>query len=179
MSNYENLGLSEYKDVLGAFDFLQKIGFKKNQIGLHGISLGASTVIFAAEKESNIKAIWSESSLAEFNMILQDEISRYGAPHNFGPAVSFAGKVLTGIDPTKLSPVYALSKEQHYFFTHVEKDQRILIKHFNFIKQYVLSNNINADFWLVKDAYHVDGMLKYPEEYGYKMKNFFEKYLDN
>ena len=179
VSNYENLGLSEYKDVLGAFDFLQKIGFKKNQIGLHGISLGASTVIFAAEKEPYIKAIWSESSLAEFNMILQDEISRYGAPHNFGPAVSFAGKVLTGIDPRKLSPVYALSKQQQYFFTHGEKDQRILIKHFNFIKQYVLSNNINADFWLVKDAYHIDGMLKYPEEYGYKMKNFFEKYLDN
>ena len=64
VSNYENLGLSEYNDVLGAFDFLQKIGFKKNQIGLHGISLGASTAIFAAEKEPSIKAIWSESSLA-------------------------------------------------------------------------------------------------------------------
>ena len=76
VSKYENLGLSEYKDVLGAFDFLQEIGFNKNNIGLHGISLGASTVIFAAEKEKNIKAIWSESSLAEFNMILKDEISR-------------------------------------------------------------------------------------------------------
>ena len=179
VSDYENLGLSEYKDVLGAFDFLQKIGFKKNKIGLHGISLGASTVIFAAEKEPNIKAIWSESSLAEFNMILQDEISRYVAPHDFGLAVSFAGKVLTGIDPRKLSPAYALSKQQHYFFTHGDKDQRILIKHFNFIKQYVLSNNINADFWLVKDAYHVDAMLKYPNEYGLKMKSFFEKHLVN
>ena len=33
VSNYENLGLSEYKDVLGAFDFLLSIDFKKNQIG--------------------------------------------------------------------------------------------------------------------------------------------------
>ena len=46
-------------------------------------------------------------------------------------------------------------------------------------KKYVLSNNIDADFWLVKDAYHVDAMLKYPNEYGLKMKNFFEKYLEN
>ena len=126
VSDYENLGLSEYKDVLGAFDFLQKIGFKKNKIGLHGISLGASTVIFAAEKELNIKAIWSESSLAEFNMILQDEISRYGVPHDFGLAVSFAGKVLTGIDPTKLSPVYALSKQQHYFLHTGKKTKEFL-----------------------------------------------------
>ena len=173
------MGLSEYKDVLGAFDFLQKIGFKGNQIGLLGISLGASTVIFAANKEPKIQAIWSESALAEFKMILQDEINRYGIPYHFGPAVSFAGKFLTGIDPIKLSPVYALSKHQHYFFTHGEEDQRILIKHFNFIKQYVLSNKIDADFWLVKDAYHIDAMLKYPDEYGLKMKNFFEKYLDN
>ena len=84
VGKYENLGLSEYKDVLGAFDFLQKIGFKKNQIGLHGISLGAASVIFAAEKESGIRAIWSESSLAEFKMILQDEISRYGLFYDFG-----------------------------------------------------------------------------------------------
>ena len=177
VSNYENLGLSEYKDVLGAFDFLQKIGFGKDQIGLHGISLGAASVIFAAEKEPTIKAIWSESSLAEFKMILQDEISRYGIPHNFGLAVSFAGRILTGMDPTKLSPVYSLTNQQHYFFTHGKKDKRILPRHFYFFKNYASKNNIKAYFWLVKDTYHVDAMLKYPEEYGLRMKEFFKKYL--
>ena len=51
ISSYDNLGATEYQDVLGAFDFLQIKGFKKNKIGLLGISLGASTVIFAAAKE--------------------------------------------------------------------------------------------------------------------------------
>ena len=74
-----------------------------------GISLGASTVILAASYEPEIKAIWSESSLAEFNMILKDEIGRYGFPNIFGPAVSMAGKFLTGIDPTDLNPIYALN----------------------------------------------------------------------
>ena len=32
VSNYENLGLSEYKDVLGAFDFLQKIDCFDNKL---------------------------------------------------------------------------------------------------------------------------------------------------
>jgi len=178
VSDYENLGLSEFRDVLGAFDFLQKIGFEKNQIGLHGISLGASSVIFAAEIEPNIQAIWSESSLAEFEMILKDEINRYGFPHDFGPAVSFAGKILTGIDPTKLSPAYSLTNKQNYYFTHGESDQRVLPSHFNFFKKHVLINSISANFWLVKDAYHVDAMFKYPEEYGLKMKNFFESNLN-
>ena len=30
VSHYENLGLTEYLDILGAFDFLQTRGFKKH-----------------------------------------------------------------------------------------------------------------------------------------------------
>ena len=178
VSSYENLGLSEYEDVLGAYDYLISKGFKKNQIGLLGISLGSTSVIFASEKEQEIKAVWAESSLAEFKMILKDEISRYGFPHDFGLAVSIAGRILTGIDPTKLSPAFSLNKNTNYFFTHGEKDQRILPKHFYFLKNYSIKNNIKANFWLIPDAYHVDGMFINPEEYGIKMKEFFLKHLN-
>lgn len=176
-SDYEHLGLSEYQDVLGAFDFLYNIGFAKNIIGLHGISLGGTSVIFAAQKEKDIQAIWLDSTLAEFKMILRDEIARYGIPHDFGPAVSFAGKILTGIDPTKLSPALALSQSQNYYFTHGDKDLRILPHHFDYIKKYTKNYNINAEFWLAKNSYHVDAMFKYPEEYGLKMRDFFESNL--
>ena len=176
-SDYEHLGLSEYQDVLGAYDFLHNIGFTKNLIGLHGISLGGTSVIFAAQKEKDIQAIWLDSTIAEFKMILKDEIARYGIPHDFGPAVSFAGKILTGIDPTKLSPALALSKTQNYYFTHGDKDLRILPHHFDYIKRYAKNNNINAEFWLAKNAYHVDAMFKYPKEYGLKMRDFFESNL--
>ena len=179
VSNYENLGLSEYKDVLGAYDFLVENGFRESSIGLLGISLGGTSVIFASKEEPNIKAIWLDSTLAEFKMILKDEIARYGFPHDFGPSVSFAGKFLTGIDPTKLSPAFSLTKTQNYFFTHGDKDERVLIHHFDFFKEYISKNNIKAKFWLVKDSYHVDAMFKYPEEYGIKLKNFFEEHLNN
>lgn len=177
VSNYENLGLREYKDVLGAFDFLKKINFSSNQIGLHGISLGASTVIFAAANESEIKAIWADSALAEFKLILKDEISRYRMPNIFGPIVSLFGRILTGINPSDLSPANKLTPTQAYFFTHGENDMRIPKHHFEYFKKYSSKNNINSNFWLVEDAYHVDSMLKYPEIYADKMKNFFEKNL--
>ena len=179
VSNYENLGLSEYKDVLGSIDYLSQIGFKKNKIGLFGISLGGSSVIFAAKNEPLIKAIWIDSTIAEFKMILKDEISRYGLPHDFGPAVSLAGKILTGVDPTKLSPAFSLSQYKNYFFTHGENDRRVLPHHFTFFKDYSKKNNINAVFWLVKNSHHVDAMFEYPEQYGLKMKSFFERSLGN
>ena len=178
VSEYEDLGLRSYKDVLGAINFLKEIGFDSNQIGLHGISLGASTVIFAAAENKNINAIWAESSLAEFNLILKDEIARYGLPSIFGPAVSFAGKTLTGIDPSELNPAKKLSLTQNYFFTHGEKDLRILPHHFTYLKNYSESNNIKSTFWLVPNTYHVDSMFKYTDEYADKMKTFFEKHLN-
>ena len=177
VGNYENLGLTEYLDVLGAFDFLQTIGFESSQIGLAGISLGASTVIFAASKEKKIKAIWSESSLAEFKMILDDEVKRYGFSNIFSFSVSLAGKLLTGIDPADLNPTYAISNHQNYFFTHGENDERIYLHHFLFIKDYAEKNNINAEFWMIPEAGHVDSIFILTEEYGYKMKKFFLKNL--
>ena len=177
VTSFEDLGLKSYNDILGAFDFLKKIGFKDNQIGLHGISLGASTSIFAAYNEPEILAIWADSSLAEFDMILKDEIARYGLSIEFGPAVSFAGKILTGIDPTSLSPALKLSTTQSYFFTHGDSDTRVLTSHFDYFKEYTSKNNINAEFWLVEESDHLDGMLKYTDEYAERMEIFFNSKL--
>ena len=177
VSKYEDLGLESYKDVLGAFDFLKNIGFKSSQIGLHGISLGASTSIFAAYEEPEILAIWSDSPIAEFKMALTDEIARYGLSIEFGPAVSLAGRFLTGIDPTLLSPALKLTKTQSYFFTHGDSDKRVLTRHFDYYKEYTLNNKINAKFWLAKDSNHVDAMLKYTDEYAQKMQLFFNSNL--
>ena len=178
VTSFEDLGLKSYNDILGAFDFLKKIGFKDNQIGLHGISLGASTSIFAAYNEPEILATWADSSLAEFDMILKDEIARYGLSIEFGPAVSLAGKILTGIDPTLLSPALKLSENQSYFFTHGDSDTRVLTRHFYYFKEYTSQKNINANYWLIKESDHLDGMLKYPDEYAMKMELFFNSNLE-
>ena len=178
VTSFDDLGLKSYNDILGAFDFLKNIGFKSNQIGLHGISLGASTSIFAAYNEPEILAIWADSSLADFDMILKDEIARYGLSIEFGPAVSLAGKILTGIDPTSLSPAIKLSENQSYFFTHGDSDTRVLTRHFYYFKEYTSQKNINANYWLIKESDHLDGMLKYPDEYAMRMELFFNSNLE-
>ena len=80
-------------------------------------------------------------------------------------------------NPNNLSPAKYLTNNQSYFFTHGFKDKRILFHHFEYFQSYVSEKNINADFWMIPDAYHVDAMFKYPDEYGYKMKKFFEENL--
>tara|TARA_A100001011_G_scaffold180642_2_gene189520 strand:- start:2163 stop:3149 length:987 start_codon:yes stop_codon:yes gene_type:complete len=178
VTSFEDLGLKSYNDILGAFDFLKEIGFKSNKIGLHGISLGASTSIFAAYFEPKILAIWADSSLAEFYMILNDEIARYGLSIEFGPAVSLAGKILTGINPNSLSPALKLSSTQSYFFTHGDSDTRVLTRHFDYFQDYAINNKIDAEFWLVEESNHLDGMLKYTDEYAKRMELFFNSKLE-
>ena len=95
----------------------------------------------------------------------------------FGPVVSLAGKILTGTNSTLLSPALKLSKTQSYFFTHGDSDTRVLTRHFKYFKEYSAQNKIDAKFWLVKDSDHLDGMLKYPEEYSNKMEKFFNSKL--
>ena len=133
--------------------------------------------IFAASKEKDIKAIWVDSSLAEFNMVLEDEIARYGVSIEFGPAVSFFGKLLSGVDPVDLNPAKKLTSDQNYFFTHGDKDQRMLVRHYNYFQKYSEDNNIKSELWLAENSYHVDGMFKYPDIYSTKMKKFFEENL--
>lgn len=53
------------------------------------------------------------------------------------------------------------------------------VSHFDFIKNHAIANNIKAEYWLVRDAGHVDAMLMDPEKYGSRMKVFFEKNLIN
>ena len=110
-------------------------------------------------------------------MVLQDEIARYGLSIEFGPAVSFFGKLLSGVDPIDLNPAEKLTNDQNYFFTHGDKDQRMLVRHYLYFKKYAEENKIKSEFWLAENSYHVDGMFKYPDLYAAKMRNFFETNL--
>ena len=47
------------------------------------------------------------------------------------------------------------------------------MNHFNYIKKYAEKNNIDAEYWLIPDAGHIDSILMFPEEYGFRMKTFF------
>jgi len=51
------------------------------------------------------------------------------------------------------------------------------VHHFEYFQNYINKNNIEADFWLIPDAYHVDAMFKYSDEYSQRMKQFFEEEL--
>ena len=104
--------------------------------------------------------------MAYYTKINKSELEKYLKNYSFVDVYNFKG-IEEGIENT------------NYFFTHGEKDQRIYVSHFDLIKNYTKARGFNAEYWLVPNAGHVDSMLMYTEEYGGRMKIFFEKNLGN
>jgi hypothetical protein len=56
-------GLTEYRDVLGAFEYLQDEGWEASQIGVWGGSMGGSAVGIAITHEPDLGCAWLDSMM--------------------------------------------------------------------------------------------------------------------
>jgi fermentation-respiration switch protein FrsA (DUF1100 family) len=114
-------GTEEYKDVLGAWDWLttQK-NIPPERIGLIGESLGAATAMIAMGEEPRITATWEDSSFADIGVAIQAELTRNKIPTFFAPAGPLMARLIGGVDLTSLSPLSAIAKlnGRPVFVTH-------------------------------------------------------------
>lgn len=107
-----SMGYFEQRDVLGAVDFLRggtllysELG-RPRVIGGWGVSLGGASLIFAAAKESAIRAVVSDCAYADIVPIFEREIpERGGLPALFTPGALVAAQALYGVNFYAVRPV--------------------------------------------------------------------------
>ncbi|GAC1457567.1 MAG: alpha/beta hydrolase [Ktedonobacterales bacterium] len=126
-----SLGYFEYRDVLGAVDFLRSgempfpsLG-RPRILGGWGISKGGVSLMLAAARESAIRALVADSSYPDMGPILEREIpSRSGLPPAFTPGILFAARVLYGIDFYAIRPrdVFGALAPRPIFFIEGDHD---------------------------------------------------------
>ncbi|PQO46017.1 alpha/beta hydrolase [Blastopirellula marina] len=69
--HFSTLGFLEWKDVLHAVRWMRKQpGIDPDQIGLHGLSLGAACVIMAAAEDKQIRGVLAESPFVSMTIML-------------------------------------------------------------------------------------------------------------
>ena len=168
-------GSTEYKDVLGAFDWLLTQGFASEQIGLMGVSLGAATSTNAFGREPEIAALWEDSAFADIPTVLHDQLVMNGVPLFLGNAVLTVAK-LDGTDLTAVAPVQEIQNHQGrpVMITHGTEDEWINV---GSAYQLHAATGEQAQLWIIEGARHVEAMFIYPEEYTAKMVAFFEDAL--
>jgi dipeptidyl aminopeptidase/acylaminoacyl peptidase len=97
-------GAKEYRDVLGAWDWLVTSGVMPRRIGIFGVSLGAATVTIATGEEPRIAATWADSSYARFAVAASEYAESKGYP---GWVATSAGRpffIVQGLEDTTVRP---------------------------------------------------------------------------
>lgn len=169
-------GTEEYRDVLGAWDWLQaNRGVPADRIGLVGVSLGAATVLIATGNEPRVAATWEDSSYADLPSIIRDELTRASYPTFLETGAVLAAKVLGGDDLTSFSPLDGVNRldGRPIFITHGDLDDRIAVRYGHALVAAAEAAGSNPATWFVPGSGHTQAMVDQPAEYERRLVNFF------
>mgnify|MGYP001174335135 FL=1 len=179
VSDYFAMGQIEYRDLLGAYDWLvEEKGYQSGEVGMTAISLGGGAAIAFAEEEG-IGAMWLDSAVLDFPLVVRNELGRMGFPTSFvGPAKT-VGSWLAGASIDGRSPMEAadVAGDRPVFITHAKDDPRVSIVHAERFEARMLENGGDVTTWYVDDRGHVDAMWGESETYKTKLISFFTKGL--
>lgn len=171
-------GTEEYRDVLGAWDWLQEAnGVPADRIGLLGVSLGAATVLIAAGEEPGVAATWEDSSYADIEVAIRAELTREHYPTFLEPGGIVMARLLSGDDLSSLSPIGGVRKigVRPLFITHGTADQRLSVDYAHDLEEARRAAGGSVESWIVDGAGHVQAMALHPAEYEDRLVDFFDR----
>jgi dipeptidyl aminopeptidase/acylaminoacyl peptidase len=173
-------GTEEYRDVLGAWDWLQSaMGIPADRIGLLGVSLGAATVLIASGEEPRVAATWEDSSYADISVAIQAELARNGYPGFLEPAGVLMASLISGDDLHARSPLEAVRKMggRPLYITHGTADQRLSVEYGRTLSEAAQRAGVYVTTWLVPGAGHTKAMGEAQDEYEARLVGFFSTSL--
>lgn len=168
-------GTEEYRDVQGAVDWLVTQGVEPGRIGLLGTSMGAATAIIAAGQDDRVTAVWEDSSYADVETRIAEELDQRGYPRLLAPAATLVARLVAGDDFTShtvLGEVANLSG-RHLFISHGAADSATYVAHAYEIDAAARAAEALTDLWIVPEADHTEAMFRHPLEYEHRLAEFF------
>jgi fermentation-respiration switch protein FrsA (DUF1100 family) len=175
------MGYAERWDVLGAYDYLLSKGFKSQQIGLVGESMGAATILLAAAVEPRIQAVWADSAYSRADIVVRERAEEIGIPSIIVPGGMIAGWLISGDRLWEAAPIDAASTlathHQAVYLIHSYHDGTIPFHHATDIRDAYLAAGVNITFWAVDEGDHAQAILYYQAEYLKRLDRFFRENL--
>ena len=172
-------GTDEYRDVLAAVDWLTTQGFEPDRIGVAGASMGAATAIVAGGQDERVSAVWADTSYADLETRIAEELEARGFPRLFAPAASLVARVVSGDDYASHTMLGEIARmgDRPVFITHGELDQTTRVSHAHDLIEAAQAAGVPLDTWIVEDAGHVHAMFLHPDEYQQRLEDFFGQAL--
>jgi dipeptidyl aminopeptidase/acylaminoacyl peptidase len=169
-------GNREYRDVLGAWDWLTSLGIEPSRIGILGVSFGAACAIIAGGEDDRVAAVWADSSWAEVGSLLRHFLVQAGKPAAFAPGAIRAARFVTGDDLLAMSPLAAIGRTTGgaLALVHGAADPDILPVHAMQLREAALASGADLrEFWITPGAGHTEAVYREPAQYEARMVRFF------
>ncbi len=182
-----SMGLHEAYGVLGAVDFLRSGSLPYPELGRPraiagwGVSLGASSMVFAAAQEPAIQALVMDAMFSAAAPMLEREIPlQSGLPAFFTPGVLRAAQLLYGFDYYSVRPIDMVAKlaPRPLFFIHGGADERTPYSMmFDLVAAANQAPNAHVQSWLVPNARHAQAFNTATAEYVARVVAFYTSAL--
>jgi fermentation-respiration switch protein FrsA (DUF1100 family) len=183
-STYEDgrsaIGNEEYRDVLGAWDWLvQTKGFAPQRIGLFANSLGGATANYAFSAEPRLAALFLQSTFGNLQQVLAGELQRAGYPAFLAPGAILMGRVVSGDNLVAQNPLDAIRKAggRPVYIVHTRADTRIAIAQSEQLAAAARAAGVKVTTWFPERGEHVQTPAVYPQEFEQRMMEFFRQSL--
>jgi fermentation-respiration switch protein FrsA (DUF1100 family) len=172
-------GSDEYRDVLGAWDWLVARGVPQQRIGLFGESGGAAAAMVAMGEDSRVAAGWEEAGAGDLWTTAVEEARRPPSKPEFLIPAAIAWMVLFGDDVVNRSPLREASRigTRPFQVVHGTSDKRVALHHATDLEAALAAANPADRAWLIAGAQHVQGPFLVPAEYQRRLGAFFRAAL--
>ena len=180
VSDYFYLGQKEYLDVLGAYDWLiEDKSYNPKSIGIFSISTYSLATTLAFD-ESEIGAMWLDSPIIDFPLLVGNELERLGFPRILASPAITMGERLVGVSLEDRVPLEVASRagDRPMYLVHGDSDVRISNEHSKMFYEKATESDANVTLWLVEDSAHVDALWEYSPEYESRLVSFFTNSLE-
>jgi fermentation-respiration switch protein FrsA (DUF1100 family) len=169
-------GLTERRDVIGAVNWLKIKGYKPQEIGVLGVSMGAATAIGATVDDPDIGALVIDSGYAEVYPVMQHNWNKVsGLPDIFLPSTMLFSSWLTGADLISSKPVKEIGRisPRPILIIHGVYDPFIPVNQAYELKAAAPS----SEYWETSAAKHPESYNTNPEAYTKRVSSFFRRSL--
>ena len=178
-----SMGYDEHGDVLGAYDYLLTKGYKPEQIGLVGESMGAATILLAAQAQPTLKIIWADSPFSDAPMVLREQAGALGFPGFIVDGSLIWAQVLSNDNLRAASPItagagFAANKQAVYLST-CTTDNIVNPHHARDLYAEYKAKGVDVQFWEIACTEHATGMEFARDEYFQRLDAFLSSHFSS
>jgi len=172
-------GSKEFRDALGAWDWLVARGVEPSKIGLFGASLGAGTVTIATGEEPRVAATWADSSYSNGEVAAREYAESEGYPGWVTPAGLLIGRLLGESELMARSPDTEVAALDGRPFAIAQglSDRTVLPHHAVDLAAAAYAAGTAVEPWIIPGAEHTQGMFLRPHDYASRLVAFFSASL--